>query len=121
MNEWTENQKMVINENSYNFLKTKKVGLNTFFKPRNLVFYLQHDCLRANSFQKYEGPRKGSDISNQNNAQKYKGYNKGLGLAMSGLEDLEARKKNLCLDFARKCVKNKNWVICSQTRTTAVE
>ena len=26
---------------------------------------------------------------------------------MSGLEDLEARKKNLCLDFARKCVKNK--------------
>ena len=44
--------------------------------------------------------------------EKYKGYKKGL--AMSGLGDLETRKKNLCLDFARKCVKNKNWVICSQ-------
>ena len=26
---------------------------------------------------------------------------------MIGLEDLETRRKNLCLDFARKCVKNK--------------
>ena len=37
--------------------------------------------------------------------EKYKGYKQSL--AMIGLEDLETRRKNLCLDFARKCVKNK--------------
>ena len=30
---------------------------------------------------------------------------------MLGLEDLESRRKNLCLDFARKCVKkNESYV-----------
>ena len=35
---------------------------------------------------------------------KFKGYKQGL--AQLGLEDLSSRRKNLCLDFARKCVKN---------------
>jgi hypothetical protein len=35
---------------------------------------------------------------------KFKGYKQGL--AQLGLEDLRSRRKNLCLDFARKCVKN---------------
>ena len=37
--------------------------------------------------------------------EKCNGYKQSL--AMIGLEDLETRRKNLCLDFARKCVKNK--------------
>ena len=37
--------------------------------------------------------------------EKYKGYKQSL--AMIGLEDLETRRKNLCLDLARKCVRNK--------------
>ena len=35
---------------------------------------------------------------------KFKGYKQGF--AQLGLEDLSSRRKNLCLDFARKCVKN---------------
>ena len=35
---------------------------------------------------------------------KYNGYRNGL--AQLGLEDLNSRRKNMCLDFAKKCVKN---------------
>ena len=38
--------------------------------------------------------------------EKCKGYKKSLSLI--GLEELETRRKNLCLDFARKCVKIRN-------------
>ena len=44
--------------------------------------------------------------------EKYKGYKQSL--AMIGLEDLETRRKDLCLGFAGKCVKKiRNWFICS--------
>ena len=36
--------------------------------------------------------------------EKFTGYKQGL--ALLGLEDLNTRRKNLCLDFAKKCVKN---------------
>ena len=36
--------------------------------------------------------------------EKFMGYKQGL--ALLGLEDLNTRRKNLCLDFAKKCVKN---------------
>ena len=37
--------------------------------------------------------------------QKYNGYQNGL--AQLGLENLRERRENICLEFARKCVKNK--------------
>ena len=36
---------------------------------------------------------------------KYNGYQNGL--AQLGLEDLETRREQLCLDFAKKCIKHK--------------
>jgi hypothetical protein len=36
--------------------------------------------------------------------EKYKGYQNGL--ALLDIEDLESRRKSLCLEFAKKCVKN---------------
>ena len=35
--------------------------------------------------------------------EKYKGYQNGL--ALLDIEDLESRRKGLCLEFAKKCVK----------------
>ena len=37
--------------------------------------------------------------------EQYKGYSRSL--AYLGLENLESRRKKLCLDFARKCEKTK--------------
>ena len=37
--------------------------------------------------------------------EKYNGYQNGL--AQLGLEDLKSRREQLCLDFAKKCTKNK--------------
>ena len=34
----------------------------------------------------------------------YKGYKNGL--AQLGIEDLKSRRENLCLEFAKKCVKS---------------
>ena len=42
--------------------------------------------------------------------EKYKGHE--ISLLMIGLEDLEKNRKDLCLDFARKCVKNKTSTKC---------
>ena len=36
--------------------------------------------------------------------EKYSGYNQGL--AKLGIESLESRRENLCLNFANKCVKS---------------
>ena len=35
---------------------------------------------------------------------RFKGYKNGL--ALLGLDDLSTRRENLCLEFAKKCVKN---------------
>ena len=37
---------------------------------------------------------------------RFKGYKQGL--AILGLEDLSTRRENVCLEFAKKCIKSEN-------------